>query len=70
MITPIEFRIQCDAGAACRDPQKIGGRPLAFWTIVRARTMTDARKQAKQQGWRRQRLDNRLVDICPTCARV
>ena len=74
MLTPIEYRIQCDNGADCANRWCYGSPAGGYayegdWQSLPALTPADARDQAKQQGWRvTLSTDGLEVDLCPTCA--
>ena len=74
MLTPIEYRIQCDNRAACANRRRYGSPVSGYayegdWQSLAALTPADARDQAKQQGWRVTLSPDGLeVDLCPECA--
>ena len=74
MLTPIEYRIQCDNRAGCANRRRYGHPAGGYayegaWQSLPALTPADARDQAEQQGWRLTLSPDGLeVDLCPTCA--
>lgn len=75
MLTPIEYRIQCDNGSRCRDSQGItrdGERVVVgAWSVIPAHSKTEARRKAEAKGWVRTKLGTcgPTVDHCPECAK-
>ena len=73
MITPIDYRIQCDNRDACAARRRYGHPAGGYayegdWQSLAALTPADARDQAKQQGWRSTLSPWLEVDLCPECA--
>ena len=74
MLIPIEYRLQCDNGAACHDSQGITRDGacvvVGAWSVFLANTKTAARRKATAAGWVRVKLGTcgPMVDLCPECA--
>ena len=67
MITPVEYRISCDSGNACKGKIMMH-RLIPNRATVRATSTRDAAKKVRGQGWIRRRVDGHLIDLCPACA--
>lgn len=73
MLTPIEYRIQCDNGAACAARHRRRGVDEPNWQVIPAASGAIARDQAKKVGWVRRGVKlagglREVRDICPECA--
>ena len=75
MITPIDYRIQCDNRDACAARRRYGHPAGGYayegdWQSLAALTPAYARDLAEQQGWRRvtPSTGGPMVDLCPECA--
>ena len=73
MLTPLEYRIQCDNGASCANRWRYGHPSGGYayegdWQSLAALTPADARDQAERQGWSVTLSPWLEVDLCPDCA--